>query len=359
MIDPRDKIYSMCTAIYEGQEFDFLNYDQYVKNPKILKQVIREKDRINALYKALKASPLDKIQRTASGAIQKHNIKHASGAWDCKEVRTAQNVFKGVVITVILRNRVFVFKCGAFGVKDSEITGRKAFRMFESACKKHGINIWDYAIDNGVEIKSQIERPYILCLQKFKRLEHVHHLDINNAWCAGVCEDYPELIPVFVDLREKNKLIGDIALGFCQSEYIQYKLSNLSKSGINNTNRNITDLMESLAKQNFDVIAINTDGIWYKDKTNQNRIYTDENEGKELGQWKTDHKDCTFCAYSNGQYYFIENGKFNVRARGYYLYEKKKPRTEWDEHDFDQAMASAITLTWDNEEGFITYEAQY
>ena len=75
MTDPRDTIYSMCTAIYEGQEFDFLDYDQYVKNPKILKQVIREKDRINALYKALKASPLAKIQRTASGAIQKHNIK--------------------------------------------------------------------------------------------------------------------------------------------------------------------------------------------------------------------------------------------------------------------------------------------
>lgn len=356
VIDYRDKIYEICKNIYEGQQFEFLKYDQYVKHPKIFNHIIADKDIINNLYKLLNESDLYTIERTQSGAIATHNIHHAGGSWDVREYKAKNNQLKGVVITVIIKGFVFVFKCGRFGVNNSDLNGYKAYSHFKKTCKKYNIDLDTYKIDNGYEVKQEIEKPYIEMFELYHKIDNVNHLDLNSAWPAGVCEDYPEFTPVFKELRSQNKLYGDIALGFCQSEHCNYSLSNLAKSGINNCNKNIVNLMGDLIEQDFEIIGLNTDGIWYKDTTDKNRLYTDDNEGTELGQWKTDHKHCEFLAYSNGQYWFRENGKFYPKARGYYLYEQKKPREEWDETDFDKAMATLVNIEWNNKEGFIVYE---
>ena len=356
----RDDIFELCKSKSEGQLFEPLEYDRMIKKPKILNHIFKDKEFINKLYKLLKESDLSKIERTASGAIKKHNIKHWSGAWDVQECRTKKNVFKGVIITVILYNRVFVFKCGHFSVDNSEMNGRKAMRNLISECNKQNIDIKKYEVENGEEIKLTIPKPYITLVDKYagQEVEHVNHLDINSAWPAGCCKDYPELTEVFKKLRERDKFIGDMALGYCQSEWCNYKYSNLAKSGIVNTNMYIYDLMTKLIENDFEIVCLNTDGIWYFDKTNKNRIYHDDREGNKLGQWKTDHKDCTFYGYSAGQYYFIENNKFNVRARGYYWYEQIKPREEWEKEDFFKALQTLTCVYWDETEGFVIQQGE-
>ena len=346
-------IFKLCKSLSEGQYFENGNFNQYVKNPCLITHILENKDKINNLYTTLLNSRLNRIQRTESGAIVKRDIHLLSGAWDCRKIVTAANVFKGVIITVILNNYVFVFKCGAFSVDKSTLTGRKAFEKFLKRCTNHGIRLDDYKITNGKEVKEQIEPPYIEAFKLNKKLEHVHHLDLVSAWPSGVCKDFPEFYSIFSELREKDKLIGDMALGFCQSQYCGYAYAHLAKAGINNCNAQIRELMVNLIKNKFEVIGLNTDGIWYRDKTDQNRIYHDENEGTKLGQWKTDHKDTTYYALSRGQYYFIEDGKLNIHARGFYPYELIKPRDEWTEEDFYIGMMSQANIIWDELEGFI------
>lgn len=353
-----DQIFKLCRSLSEGQHFEPLKYDQYIKNPKIFNRIIKDVDIINNLYVSLYNSCLHPILRNKSGSIKKYNIHHVSGAWDCREIYTTQNVFKGVIITVIVKGYVFVFKCGQFTVDKSVLNGHKAFTLFKKECEKQNIDLKKYELseEDGKLEKDQIQNPIIKNNILYKEIEHVHHLDFNSAWPSGLCECFPEFENVFKNLRKKDKLIGDLALGFCQSKYINYKYSHFSKAGINTTNKNIINLMVKLVSQNFKVVGINTDGIWYKDNTSENRVYHDDNEGKDLHQWKTDHVDCTFCAYSDGQYYFIEDGKFNARARGYYLYEQKKPREEWDKYDFDEAMRSAVIIRFEEGVGFIIGE---
>lgn len=352
----REKIFKECKKLSEGQEFPNFKFNQYIKNPCYFNHVIKDKDKINSLYKLLKNSDLHKIVRTPSGGIKMNNIHHIGGAWDYKMCYTARNVFKGVIITVIIGKTVFVFKCGNFKVKDSEMTGNKAFELFAKECKKFDIDLKKYSVDNGKEVKDEIEKPIIRNFTQHETVYNVNHIDLNSAWPSNVSEVYPELKQVFVNLRKKDKLIGDMALGYCQSEWINYHYSNLSKAGINGCNEKILDLVNKLMANEFDVLGINTDGIWYRDLLNKNRLYTDENEGTELGQWKTDHKNCEWYAFSDGQYYFIEDGKFNAKARGYYAYEQVKPRNEWNRDDFLKAMQSLVCIEFDENEGFVIYE---
>lgn len=136
-----------------------------------------------------------------------------------------------------------------------------------------------------------------------------------------------------------------------QSEHINYSLANLSKIGINGCNRYIKELMFKLACNGNRILGVNTDGIWYT-----GNIYHDENEGTELGQWKNDYTNCTWYAISDGCYYFIHEGKFNVRARGFYSYENYKDRDEWDKEDFFKAMLTQTNIMFTEEEGFICVE---
>ena len=352
----RDMIYNKCKELGNSQSFDFLEYDQFVKKPNCISRILDNIDKINELYQLLLSSDFEPILRNDCNSIIKHNIHHAGGAYDVRLVNADNGALKGVIITVIVHGEVFVYKCGNFRVKDSEMSGIRAYRIFGKLCRKHGINLTKYEIENGEIVKQNIESPYIRMFVKYKRLNHVNHLDFNSAWGAGFCKDFPEFTPIIEELRQKDKLIPNMALGYCQSKYIDYKHANFAQSGINNCNRAIDELIEKLENDGFQIVGLNTDGIWYRDIFGQQRLYHDENEGTALGQWKNDHKDCEFMAYSDGQYWFIEDGKFTPRARGYYSYEQLKPREEWNEYDFDKAMGTQVIIEWDEKVGFKYYE---
>lgn len=353
----REKIYKACSFLSPGQKFDAGQYDQYIKEPCYITEIVKNLDKINTLYKLLKSSDLHQIQRTPGGSIAKHNIHHISGAWDCREVWQDNHQLKGIIITVIIKGYVFVYKCGNFKVNKSDMTGSKAFCIFKKTCDAAGIKLDDFKIKNGKDLKAGIEMPYIKMFKRYKVVDHVNHLDINSAWAWGVCQSFPAFTGVFAALKNKDKLIANMALGYCQSRYIGYSLANLSKAGIENCNRYVEKLMERLIKADFEILGINTDGIWYRAVNGEFKLYHDENEGNELGQWKNDHQDCEFMAYSDGQYWFKEKGVFYPRARGFYSYERIKAREEWNEKDFDYAMGSQLIVDWNPEEGFVTYEA--
>ena len=353
-----DEVFNLCNNLGKGIKIkDYKHINLKTIKPNYINRIMDNAEKINELYILLYNSNLPSIQRTPSGGIAVHNIHHASCAYDIEEVYTEKDVFKGIIITVIIKTYLFVFNCGMFSTDKSTLSGAKAFNEFKKECKRYNIDITKYYIDNGKAIKETIPSPKIKFNNKYmyKRLQHVNHIDLNHAWSAGLVNEYPEFKPVMEALNNKDKLLSSIALGFMQSQYINYKLAHFAKAGIVWCNNKIFELMQKLYEQDFEVIGINTDGIWYIDLRNENRLYHDEEERPGIGYYKTDHIDCELAAYGNGQYWFKENGKFNVRARGYYIYEQQKPRELWDEIDFDMAMRNEASIKFIKGRGFVIH----
>ena len=310
------------------------------------------------MYFTLKKTLTHKIVRTEKGCIAK-NIVNAAGCYDVQVVKnSANNVIRGIIITVLLRSHIWVIKCGRLtNARDNTMSGAKAFKILKEELLKDGIDLKNYEEKDGKEYKAKIETFPIVNTFLKKEFEHVNHIDLNLAWPSALCRAMPEFEKTFSRL---NKKILNSALGFCQSRFCGYKLSKLPMIGINDTNKVIGELTDKLVDEDFIVIGYNTDGIWYKDAKEQGRLYHDENEGKGLHHWKHDYIDVLFYAYSDGQYYIIKNGRIEYKLRGYYQYENIKPREEWTTvEDFFNAIKSAVEVYWDDERGLVVRSIGY
>lgn len=357
-MNERDEIFQKCMLLGTGTNTKgFLKVNQHKASANYITRILENKEQINELCVMLWNSQLRQIQRTNSGGIAKHNIHHASGAYDIQVIHTQRNIFKGIIITVLLYNTIFVFHCGMFSVNNKRINGLTAFRKFTTLCKQYNIDLTKYRITNGEEIKATIPKSFIYFERdyKLKNILHVNHIDLNHAWSAGFINSYPEFIPIMEELNREDKVLSSMVLGVCQSQYVKYEYSHFAKAGIEWCNNKILEISKELSDNHFKVIGCNTDGIWYIDELNQSRIFHNSEEGTQTGQWKTDHVDCELCAYSDGQYWFKENGKFNVKARGFYAYEQIKSREEWNEYDFDKAMSNQTFIYFKKGVGFEVY----
>lgn len=311
----------------------------------------------NEVYFLLKeyCKNFNPIQWTA-----KHYIKRSGRfrlpQWDVSAKAT------GVEITVLSEEGMFrVFlKTGFLTKKDADskkISGGTAFKKFKEICKKHDIELEDYSIENGEEIKKTIpkapkylEKPYYEGLV----FEHVYHIDLNSSYMAGVAKQYPALAPAIKEIyamRNSNEIYKKVltnSWGYLQSEYVSYRFSHLSKAGIEYNNYMLATLTSKLKEQGFTIISYNTDGIWY---TGNGKVYHDENEGTELGQWKTDHKDCIFEAKSAGAYQFIEDGVHQVVISGITRLDRTKSREDWTWEDFHNSSTEVLKIKFDFEKG--------
>lgn len=315
-----------------------------------------EKD-INEIYLTLKNRQLEfrPTVLTPAGNIKRF-IRNYYRTWFHEVIKSSTGLFKGIKFTIIICNRVYRLSFGYKGTKNSAMTGFEAYRLFQKTCKKYKINLNNYkqTKEEGLKSKSEIKGYSILRNWQISRkvYHHVNHLDIHSAWPAGVINTYPEFKPVFDDLYKIDKQTGPKALGYFQSKKCNYAYANLAKLGINWCDKKIWNIILKLQLDGFTVIQVNTDGVWYcKENSDVNVIYHDEDEGKEIGQWKTDHVDCDFYSHSDGAYWYVENGKFVPVARGRYSYENIKSRDQWDEDDFMKAMTTMITYDWDEEKG--------
>lgn len=314
-------------------------------------------ERFNEVYFLLKdyCKNFNKIEWTA-----KHYIKRSGRfrlpQWDVTSKTS------GVEITVLSEEGMFrVFlKTGFLTKKDADskkISGGSAFKKFKEICANHNIDLEEYSIENGEEVKKTIpkapkylEKPYY----EGMRFEHVYHIDLNSSYMAGVAQQYPALYPAIKEIYDRRhdseiyKKVLTNSWGYFQSEYVSFRFAHLSKAGIDYNNKMLTELTNNLKKQGFTIISYNTDGIWY---TGNGRQYHDAGEGIEIGQWKTDHKDCIFEAKSAGSYQYIEDGKHNVVISGVTRLDRTKDREEWTWEDFHNSNAEVLKIVFDFETG--------
>ena len=239
-------------------------------------------------------------------------------------------------IELLIRNvdaRYYRFIVGYGKEKSNGLSGRRAFQIYCSELLKDKVNINDLAIENGKEVKETIPSPKIDCVVAYNRVfENAHHIDLNSAFNAGMMKAFPVLetsVRRMYDKRKEHTYYKDVlnmTQGFMQSELVGYSLSHISKAGYEWTNKRIDELTERLVESGRRILGYNTDGIWY-----QGEVYHDEDEGTDIGQWKTDHTNCKIRYKSKGCYEFIDgNGVYKPVFRGQSTLERVKPREEWE-----------------------------
>ena len=325
-------------------------------------------DEFNEIYLFLKEQKFDTIRRTKSGGISYRDINYLTWAWDVRVTLSS------VELTVLCWAGLFRFCFRPSALKGSverdnesklnnpyDISGSRAFAVLKKELSKDGINLEDYAIDNGKEVNETIEKPIIEMADNTFRdipLENVHHIDIHSAWPSGIAEAYPEMAPTWNRIylaRKVNPVYKQIlnkSIGVMHSKIKGWRWSNLAKAGIESCNRKIKDLSERLEANGNTIIAYNTDGIWYAGD-----IYHGEGEGNNLGQWVNDHTNTTFRARSAGAYEYIENDEYHVVLRGRSKLDMIKPRTDWEWGDLYHEDAEKVYMVhFDYESGIIKVE---
>ena len=293
------------------------------------------------------------LETTESGTFSTKNIRFPAYFVSYSNV---------CVELVIFHNKIYRLFFRAELVKDEnnkQYTGKKAFENFKKHLLKFNINLDDYKIENGKDIKKEIEKPFInLKRASYKDLifKNVHHIDYHSSYPAGLANTHPEFKSAINDLYENRKTDPlkkatlNYSIGFMQSRWCNYKWAHLSRDAINDNNKRIKELSNKIESTGRVVLLYNTDGIWYTGP-----IYHGEGEGKNLGDWENDHINCILRIKSKGAYEFIEDEKYYPVIRGLTTLDKIKPRTQWEWGDIYKAD---IIKFYVNEEGFIEYKKE-
>lgn len=334
-----------------------ITYNQISAKPKLYAFNDVDIKQFNEIYQLVYKSDMNIIKRTEKGSIMKGPNAIANDyAYDLVKNKT------GCRLTIIIDGKVFVFKIGVMKDKEMEVSPIKAWLYMIEKLENAGIDIYDYKIDNGLEVKKTIESPLIYMNQymseKERGLENCHHIDFHNSYPAGLCNTHEEfrkvIEPIYKDRKTNkiNKTILNEFIGCMQSDkypwYAQW--SHLSRDAIKDNNTRIKNLAFQLELTGHKILGFNTDGIWY-----QGKIYHGQGEGTNLGEWENDHINCIFRSKTDGCYEFIENGEYHPVVRGLTNYDSVKPnRDEWQWGDI---YKDETVRTYKFEEGVgIIYE---
>lgn len=274
---------------------------------------------------------------TPSGgiSIDADNLRHNI---NCYEIRSSKSSHE-----IICVNGDGLFRAqyyhGANDIQEKrKISGTQAIKRFEKELKKDGINLKDYYIENGKEVKATIPKPKIaLADPRFKdrTFEGCHHIDLNSAYPYVMTLMYPEWATTINRLYEKRKknntykCILNYSYGYFQSKYFGYKLANVSKKCIEWVRDKLDELTKFLEDNGCVVLAWNTDGIWYQGKRFM------QFDDHTLGGIKTDYTNCKIRFKSKGAYEFYgidtETHQFGYHpvVRGLTTLDLIKPREKW------------------------------
>lgn len=302
-------------------------------------------------FECLKKYPR-KIKFTAKGYISSSTIFPAMGI---------QFTNTCLEMTVIGRDEMYrvQFRTEPERRDKKVMSGRTAFRKFCQIADKYGINMKDYAIKNGKDIKATIQQPPIYLDYSNDRpslyFDHVHHIDFHSSYASGLMRCFPEFKPMLVNIYEKRKedpylkAVLNYSIGFMQSTRCGCKYAHLAKAAIEDNNKRVLELSRRLKSKGAEVLCYNTDGLWFRGLND----YHDDMEGPGLGQWHYDHRDCRWRAKSAGAYEYIEDGVYYPVVRGRTNLDHIKDRSEWVWGDIFRADCKIIKYTFNERDGLI------
>ena len=279
---------------------------------------------------------------TKSGALSttKENLMYNNCCYEVRQTRYTHEL-----ILCYGKGRARVQYDHGQLLQEKNCSGHKAFLKLQREFKKDGIDLSDYYIDNGKEVKETIPKPKIeLCILPNVTYTNVYHIDINQAYPYAMTIKFPEwrkTIERIYDGRMRNsinKLVLNMSYGWFQCKYFGYKLAHVSKFCIKYTVEYLNEITEEIMQHECSAICYNTDGIWFKC---DDPSYIEELEKKtsyKLGGYKLDHKNCCIRFKSPGCYEYIEDGTYYPVVRGRTNLDDLKPRKQWEWGDIYKAI---------------------
>lgn len=344
---------------YQVKFYKFKNCDRF--HAKVVKWDVNLENlhKVEEIYHILKENELGEIVRTESGGYkQKQFVNWYSFDFFAKHFVRLECVIKQESGFSIMR-----LGLGKADKKDVPISGRQAFKILKEEFSSDCIDLESYALETkekGLAAKEEIERPLIQSLVPDKEIfEHVYHIDFHSAYPGAMLETYPEFTKTFTRIynnrksgEDKDKLLKlalDASIGYMQSKYCSFKYAHLAKAAINTNNKKMRALSDFIESQGGEIIAYNTDGIWYQ--RDEGPVHG-EGEGRTLGTWENDHFDCTWrCRGCNYEYLEVnqETGEFVYTpvVRGFTRLDKIKPREEWNWGEWLEE--SVFTFKWNED----------
>lgn len=325
--------------------------------PQLLLSINQEEDReiFNHIYLTCFNDPECKeLETTFSGGI---SMKANKQLFAYKVWRSSYNidlVVKAAGYFRIIIQNIQSHKPG------EHLSGHQSFYKLQKELLKDGVDIKEYAIENGADVKKEILKPLIKaetgCIFG-KTYLNCHHIDYHQSYPAGLVNTHPEFEKTMTrlylgrNMHPMNKDIMDMSIGYMQSGIIKYKYAHLARDAMNDNWHRVTNLAEKVKAAGFQVLLYNTDGFWYVGK---NGAYHGEGEGNDMGQWQNDHVDCTLRIKSPGAYEFMERKKYTPVLRGKTNLDLKKPREEWVWGDiFNTAADEVIRYQFIEGEGIV------
>ena len=270
----------------------------------------------------------NKIVRTKSGGISLDRRYFRPPCWDIRR-------FKSGVERTSLRAsgmRRFQFRDAlksADNPKTDTMPGGKAIRLFAKMLWKiSSIELEDYQIDNGLEVRETVPQYLIkvnnkfiretFCIEDARTYYPAHHIDFHSSFPAGLANTHPEFRPtiefLFKNRKDHPEYKGCLnsTIGAMWSPTLHNACyAHLSRDAIADNNRRVEELAEALRNAGRFPLLWNVDGIWYSGD-----VYHGPGEGPGLGQWENDHVNCRFRAKTRGAYEFIEDGIYTPVIRG-------------------------------------------
>lgn len=313
----------------------------------------------NEIYRWLmKQNDLKTITRTKSGGISYERRNFKPPMWDVRCTKSC------VELTIIIKEGLWRIQFRTLPQetkKGEQLTGFKAFQLFKKKCLEYGINLDTYAIDNGAEVKKEIEKPLIkLGRETFKNTiwENAHHIDFHNSYPAGLVNNWEEFrkpVEWMYENRKKDdgkwKLVLNATIGYMQSiSCCNARWAHMSRAAIKDNNDRIRDLANRLVANGRVVLAYNTDGIWYTGE-----VYHGKGEGNSIGQWENDHTNCKLRFKSAGSYEYIENNIYTPVVRGFTQMDRQgRDRSKWKWGDIYLEECVPLTFSFNKEMGIIS-----
>lgn len=308
---------------------------------------------------------------TPSGGLSKNSLYYGLPYIWLKPITRGNHAETIVCVDMYLfyDNRLYYFQCGN-PRREKTKTGTINYRRFITACKENNVDLKKYEVDNGKELKETIKAPLILTIDNLKPnyltygyINKVNHIDIHEAYRAGLYYYHPEFKNVFKYIDEKwpdhetNKAITNMTLGMFQSKYVGYKLTPLAKECIEWTRDTITNISLDIKRKGGKILGFNTDGVFYRMRDGS--IYHGKGEGKEVGQWENDMTELDWLPLGCN-WVALDGYKKGVRGfykamRGNYLYADEKPQEMWDcWEDILKALESQDLkdVTFDKKRGY-------
>ena len=295
--------------------------------------------KFNEILKLIKSLDCRPIKRTPSGGIAKGGLNNTSVHWDYRYSAICAE------ITYLGFSGEWRFQCRTEAQKTKggrPIYGSTALKMFKEMCAERGINLDDYAVDNGMEIKKAWKESTPTIYKKYifptalglvgKELDNVHHIDLCSGFQSGLARAFPEFYDICKELYDRRKedntgikAVQVESIGAMWSDQRKAKYIKLAKGAIEENNRLLFSIIDRLLKAGRKPLLINTDGVWY-----QGEVYHDDTEFKDLCGWQNDHINCKFRMKNNVTYEYIENGKFTAVMSGTSYLDRVKSRDKWE-----------------------------